>query len=318
MKKSEAAAAVSRLRRRYRATQLATSVFRYFFLLAVGYVIVFQLAYMFSYAFRPAEEMTDPSVVWVPRVFTLANFKESLQLLDYVRSLFTTVGIQLLSGMIEVVTCSLVAYGLARFRFRGRGLIFALVLLTILVPPQLTAVPMYLNYAHFDVFGILNLIGSIAGTELRPNLLDTGFVFWLPSLFGAGLRSGLFIFIYRQFFKTLPRELEEAAYLDGAGAFRTFWRVIIPSSGVAVLTVSIFSIVWHWNDYYLSVLYFNDHYPLAVQLKQLGNSAVGMGVTMDRGIVMASCLLFIAPVLLIYLLLQRKFIASIDRVGIVG
>ena len=164
MKKSEAAAAVSRLRRRYRATRLATSVFRYFFLLAVGYVIVFQLAYMFSYAFRPAEEMTDPSVVWVPRVFTLANFKESLQLLDYVRSLFTTVGIQLLSGMIEVVTCSLVAYGLARFRFRGRGLIFALVLLTILVPPQLTAVPMYLNYAHFDVFGILNLIGSIAGT----------------------------------------------------------------------------------------------------------------------------------------------------------
>jgi murein DD-endopeptidase MepM/ murein hydrolase activator NlpD len=120
-------------------------------------------------------------------------------------------GVQVLSGLIEVFSCSLVAYGIARFRFKGRNLIFFLAIAMIMIPPQMTAVPMSLNFAHFDVFGILGLIGNIIGKDIRPNLLDTGFTFWLPSLFGVGLRSGLFVFIYRQFFKVLPKELEEAA-----------------------------------------------------------------------------------------------------------
>lgn len=164
----------------------------------------------------------------------------------------------------------------------------------------------------------MGVVGKIIGRDIRPNLLDSGFVFWLPSLFGTGLRSGLFIFIYRQFFKTLPRELEEAAYIDGAGALKTFFGVILPSSGVAMLTVAIFSIVWHWNDYYSSVLFLNDKFPLSVHLKLLGNSAVSMGLVMDRGIVMSACLLFILPVIIMYTVLQRRFIQSIDRVGIVG
>ena len=226
--------------------------------------------------------------------------------------------IQILSGVAEILTCAVAAYGFARFRFRGQKLMFALVLLTILVPPQMTAIPMSLNYSHFDILGILGLIGKIVGRDIRPNLLDSGFVFWLPSLFGTGLRSGLFIFIYRQFFKTLPHELEEAAYIDGASALKTFFGVILPSSGVAMLTVAIFSVVWHWNDYYLSVLFLNDKFPLSVKLKLLGNSAVGMGVSIDRGTVMSACLLFIMPVIIMYVILQRKFIQSIDRVGIVG
>ena len=316
--KKEALASVSRLKGRYMASKIAMSVFRYFLLISVSYVILFPLAYMLSYAFRPAAEMTDPSVVWVPKQFVLDNFKQSIQLLQYGKSLWNTLSIQMLSGMLEVLTCAIAAYGFARFRFKGQNLMFAMVLLTILVPPQMTAIPMHLNYSHFDVFGVLNLAGKIIGRDIRPNLLDSGFVFWLPSVFGAGLRSGLCIFIYRQFFKSLPRELEEAAYLDGAGSLKTFFRVILPSSGVAVLTVAIFSMVWHWNDYYLSVLFLNDKFPLSVQLKQISNSAVGAGVTIDRGILMSACLLFIVPVLVLYIVLQRKFIQSIDRVGIVG
>ena len=309
---------VKSLKRKYASTKIAISIFRYFFLISVSYVVIFQLAYMISYAFRPSSEMTDPSVVWVPKAFTMANFKESLELLDYGKAFFNTIMIQILSGVAEILTCAVAAYGFARFRFCGQKLMFALVLLTILVPPQMTAIPMSLNYSHFDILGILELAGKIVGRDIRPNLLDSGFVFWLPSFFGTGLRSGLFIFIYRQFFKTLPHELEEAAYIDGAGALKTFFGVILPSSGVAMLTVAIFSVVWHWNDYYLSVLFLNDKFPLSVKLKLLGSSAVGLGISVDRGTVMSACLLFIMPVIIMYVILQRKFIQSIDRVGIVG
>ena len=301
-------------------TRLASSLIRYAFLIAIAYVVIVQLVYILSFALRSPDEVYDASIVWVQKTFTLQNFKTAFKALYYMKTVSTTLGIQVLSGLIEVFTCSVAAYGFARFNFRGKNAMFVIVLIMILVPPQMTAVSMSLNYAHFDFFGILNLLGNIFEKELRPNLLNTGFVFWLPSAFGVGLRSGLFIFIYRQFFKGLPKELEEAASIDGANAFTTFSRVVLPSSGVAFLTVAIFSVVWHWNDYYLSVLYFVEDFPLSVSLAQLGNSMYLMGGAFNSSLAvnMAACTLYILPVLIMYFILQRKFISSIDRVGIVG
>ena len=107
---------VKSLKRKYASTKIAISIFRYFFLISVSYVVIFQLAYMISYAFRPSSEMSDPSVVWVPKVFTTANFKESLKLLDYGKAFFNTIMIQILSGVAEILTCAVAAYGFARFR----------------------------------------------------------------------------------------------------------------------------------------------------------------------------------------------------------
>ena len=306
---------------KYRATKFLVSFFRYAFLICIGYIIIMQLLFVVSYAFRPESQIDDPSVIWIPKSLTLDNFKIAIDAMDYFRALGTTLSVQVLSGLIEVFSCSLVAYGLARFNFKGKGIIFFLVIVMIMIPPQMTAVPMSLNFAHFDVFGILKLIGGIIGKDIRPNLLDTGFTFWLPALFGVGLRSGLFVFIYRQFFKGLPKELEEAAYIDGANPLVAYIRVILPSSGVAMLTVAIFSIVWHWNDYYLSILYFSSNYPLSVMLDQINSNIfnnTGILAGGADGAAMAAVLLFIVPPLVMYMILQRKFIASIDRVGIVG
>lgn len=305
---------------KHRAVDILVSLARYAFLIAIGYVVLIQLIYMCSYAFRAPEDVNDASVVWVPKVFTLSNFKVVIEALEYFGTFFNTVTVQVLSGLIEVFTCSIAAYGFARHNFKGKKFFFSIVILMILIPPQMTAVSMSLNYAYFDLFGILNGIGKLIGTDIRPNLLNSGMVFWLPSLFGVGLRSGLFIFIYNQFFKGLPKELEEAAYIDGANAFTTFIRVVLPSSGVAFLTVSIFSVVWHWNDYYLSILYLNDNQPLSVSLSKLASSIYNMSGYGSNSVAysMAACLLYILPVIIMYLLLQRKFIASIDRVGIVG
>ncbi len=303
-----------------KAGKTVTSVFRYAFLLAISYVVIVKLAYILAYSFRPTNELDIPSIVWVTRSPTFDNIKIAFRALEFVPTFLRTIGIQILSGMIEVIACAIPAYGLSRFKFRGKNLIFGLVLATVLIPPQMTAISLYLIYSKFDILGVLNLLGTALGTELRPNMLDTGWVFWLPSLLGVGLRSGLFIFIYRQFFLGLPKELEEAAAIDGAGPLTTFTRVILPSSGVIILTVSILSVVWHWNDYYLSSLYFTDEFPLSVMLDQIAIRAQNITgiIGTSNGIIMAGCLLFILPLLIMYAILQRKFIASIDRVGIVG
>ena len=298
-----------------RALSIGINVVRYFFLLALSYVVLFQLFFMISYAIRPAEDIYNPSVVWIPTEVTMDNFKLAFEELDYLKTGFVSVWLMEVSALIEVMVCAVIAYGFARFQFKEKNFVFFLVLITIIVPSQMLIIPMYLNYAHFDILGIFKwIIDTFNLKDFRPQLLNTGLTFWLPSLFGVGVRSGLFIFIYRKFFEGLPRELEEAAYVDGAGPLRTFVSVILPSSGVVFLTVTIFSTIWHWNESYQSDMYNKGNPPLAVQLDYVRTELLKD----SRQAGMAACLLFIAPMLLLYMILQRKFVQSIDRVGIVG
>ena len=295
-----------------------TAAVRYFFLLSLSYVVLYQMAYILSQSFKPQAQIYDPSVVWIPKSFTTANIKEAWNALEYPKRLLNSFLIPVCSGLLEVFTCSLAAYGLARFNFRENKLVFLLVMLTILVPSQMIMVPSYLNYSHLDILGIFGLLARVTGIDIRPNVLDTALTFYLPAMFGVGLRSGFFVFIYMQFFKKMPKELEEAAWIDGANPFKTFLKVIIPSSKVAITTVTIFSVIWHYNDYYLSAMYFSDRYPLAVSLSLIASNSSIAGTDYARILKMAGCLLFILPVLLMYMVLQRKFIQNIDQVGIVG
>ena len=293
---------------------------RTFFLVSVSYIILYPLFYMISNSIKPLSQLADPSVVWVPKTPSLENFQVAMEAMDFANSFFVSLSVNVVSAFIEVFTCAVVAYGFARFEFKEKKLVFALVMLTLLVPAEMIIVPLYTNFRHLDVLGLLGLLRRTSGLDLRPNLINTPLVFYIPSMFGVGLRSGLFIFIYHQFFKKLPKELEEAAWIDGAGPLKTFLRVVIPASGVAILTVTIFSVIWNWNDYYLSAMYFHENFPLAVSLAQIdtGLAAMGYGTAMLTGFSMAACLLFILPVLVMYLFLQKFFIRSIDRVGIVG
>ena len=300
------------------ARMVLTAAVRYFFLLSLSYVVLYQMAYILSQSFKPQAQIYDPSVVWIPKSFTTANIKEAWNALEYPKRLLNSFLIPVCSGLLEVFTCSLAAYGLARFKFRENKLVFLLVMLTILVPSQMIMVPSYLNYSHLDILGIFGLLARVTGIDIRPNVLDTALTFYLPAMFGVGLRSGFFVFIYMQFFKKMPKELEEAAWIDCANPFKTFLKVIIPSSKVAITTVTIFSVIWHYNDYYLSAMYFSDRYPLAVSLSLIASNSSIAGTDYARILKMAGCLLFILPVLLMYMVLQRKFIQNIDQVGIVG
>ena len=294
--------------------QILFSVFRIFFFLTIAYVIILPFFSMVSYALRPVEQYYDTSVVWVPKSITWDNIKQAFDQLDYLTGLKNTVLIEVVSALITTCMCSLTAYGFSRFEFKFKKVLNFILLLTIFIPTPMIIVSLYENFSNFDVLGIISLINKITGSDIRVNLLNTAWTFYLPSLFSMGLRSGLCIFIYMQLFKSLPKELEEAAAVDGAGPLRTFFNIIVPSSSVAFVTVAVLSIIWHWNDYYLCVMYFNKDYPLTVSLKTVLESTKTNAVLLQ----MSSCLLFIAPLMVFYAIIQRRFIQSIDRVGITG
>lgn len=302
--------------------RIVVALCRYIFLIAFSYVLLYPLFYLIVHAVQNPIDYFDPTVQWIPKNFTLENFKLGIEVLDFWKSMKSTLLVQIVSALMQVVSCGIAAYGMARFRFKGKKLVTGLLMLNILVPSTMIIIPSYLNFRNVDFFGILNLLGNITGKDLTINLLNTPFVFYLPALFGVGLQSGLVIYIFQQFFKSFPKELEEAAYLDGLGPLGTFFRIVVPSSKVVIMTTTILSVIWHWNEYYLPSMYLSKDYPLAVKIHDIFTIFYGAGydkydaITINAS--MAACLLFLLPPLIMYLLLQKKFIKSIAQSGIVG
>lgn len=298
------------------------SLFRYVFLIAFSYVLLYPLLYIIVHAIQDPVDYFDPTVQWIPKNFTLENFKLGIEVIDFWGGLIQTLLVQIISALVQVASCGIAAYGMARFQFKGKKLVTGLLMLNILVPSTMIIIPSYLNFRNVDILGILTLIGNITGRELTINLLNTPYVFYLPAIFGVGLQSGLVIYIFQQFFKSFPKELEEAAYLDGLNPFGTFFRIVVPSSSVVIITTTILSIIWHWNEYYLPSMYLSKNYPLAVKIHDIFNMFYAAGYdkydATTINACMAVCFLFLLPPLVMYLFLQKKFMKSIARSGIVG
>ncbi len=316
---------ISKLKLRNKAFSFGFLLFRYALLVSIGYVVIFPMISAITTAIKDEQAFFDLSLYWLPKYLSFDSFSVALEGLDYGNAFLRTLSLNMVSAFIEIVMCAIVAYGFARFEFKFKKIFEIFLMITIVVPTQVYIVSMVLNFKSMDIAGILGLFNNLTGIDLRPSILNTNWTFYLPSLFAMGLRSGILIYIYIQFFVGLPKELEEAAWIDGAGPFRTFWRIAIPSSSVVIITVSVFSIIWHWNDYYLSVMYMSSNYPLAVKLNNIGeflsinNRFIGAASTsMANATKMAACLLFIIPILIFYLIIQNKFVKSIDRVGITG
>ena len=299
------------------------SVFRLIFLISIGYIILFPIFSATSPALKTEAARFDATLYWLPREITSEHFKNAFKALQLPDTFLKTLSLNIVSAAIEVATCAITAYGFARFKFKFNKPLQALLICSILIPMQFYIVSIVVNYKHLDFVGILGLFNNLTGIDLRPNILNTNLTFYLPSLFGVGLRSGILIYIYIQFFSGLPKELEEAAWIDGAGPFKTFIRIAIPSSTVVILVIIVFSMIWHYNDYYLSVMFFNNDYPLAVQLANIKQTLTtsqwnSLSGATKNSIMMAACLIFILPMLVFYLCVQHKFVKSIDRIGITG
>lgn len=318
-----------------KAAKLVWSVVRFFLIFILGFVIIYPLLQTLSRAFMPVEQYADPSVIWIPKSLTLNNIKSAMIALDFWPAFGRTLTLCVGCAVLQVVSCAVTGYGFARFRFRLRGPLFAMVIVTIVVPTQLVFIPLMVQYRFFDFFGISRLAALFTGkpyTDYTVNLINNKLTFFLPSALGVGIRSGLFIYIYRQFFRNMPKELEEAAQIDGCGPWKTFVRVMLPNAKSSALTVFLFSIIWHWNETMMSNSFFNTgSKTLAVAVQNASDEntvanivatglyeAAGRNLQARQGTAYAAMLLFIIPPLILYIFTQKYFVEGVESSGIKG
>ena len=287
------------------------SLFRALFLMGVGFVMLYPILFMISNSFKSVSDALDPTVVWIPSGTDMFNFKMAFKLLKYKDALMNTLILVVPCVIIQVITCLFVSYGFARFEFRFKGLLFGLLVFSLIVPVQSYIIPLYVNMKTM-------------------NLLNTYWQFYIMALLGTGIRSGLYIYIFRQYFRGLPKELEEAAYLDGCNPLRTFLHIMVPNVKGAILVVFVLSFVWYYNDYTLTGMLLNSDYPLSIALTgvstALNNTVQGMvGQTIGSdikllrdSILSAACLIVAMPLIGVYVAVQKHFTEGIERSGMVG
>lgn len=294
-------------------------IFRFFILFGLAFVILYPLIYMVSTSIRPQAEMNDPSVMWIPKTFIYTNFIDVWEAINYPYVIGQTILVNVVCSLIQVVTCSITGYGFARFKFKGKGLLFGIVIMQIIVPVQIILIPLYMQFRFFDVFGIISLI---TGGPLK--LVDTPAALYLQAFFCNGIRAGLFILLFRQFFRGLPKELEDAAYLDGCGPLKTFVKIMVPNAKSSFLTVFIFSIVWYWNDSYVTGMFFDRSTTISLEIQNIAYT-ISMALVGEARAAIdflvwieASCLMAILPILIMYIILQKQFTEGVERSGLVG
>jgi len=283
----------------------------YMLLIVLSFVFIYPFIYMLVTSVMSSRDLLDISVEWIPRQPTFSHYTVAWKLVQYPRHLLISVVYVLSATVIHVVMNSYIAYGLARYRFPGRNLLLVIMVLSILIPSQVLILPTYLEFATLKWVG--NYLPLI-----------------VPLVFGFGLKSGLFIFLFRQFFISLPKQLEEAARIDGCGFFGTFWRIVFPTARTSTIVCVVLSLVWHWNEYYDPIIYLSDIklWPLTSMLPMLNEAYLktlrgepalinGSNTSVDVALVMAATVLVILPVLIAYAFLQRQFMQGIERTGIV-
>lgn len=326
-------------------------------IIGVCYIILSPVIGIISRSVMTPEDAMNPLVFLIPQEFTLQNIDFAVQYMDYFQGrglsdivffsgsetpLNLSAGVynvfdgtpiygalRFLSGVLSgtllrtlvfagffsflnVIICSMVGYGFARFKFPGVEILFALVILTIVVPVHSYMVPLFINFRYF--------LDILPGAYI--NLIDSWWSLGLLTATGVGIRSGLYIYIFRQFFRGLPKEIEEAAFIDGAGPLGTYVKVMMPNSVPAIVTVLLFAFVWHYNDTFYTSL-------LMPRVNLMPTSLMSLPMAFSAGervqslmviemVTFAGVMLAIVPILTLYLFLQRYFVEGLERSGIVG
>jgi multiple sugar transport system permease protein len=291
----------------------------------LSFVILYPILQKLAVAFKDPVDLYNRNVVWIPEHFTLRNLTSMIKLLDYQWGVVNTFSLSAGVMIVQTIACALAGYAFAKLRFWGSSVLFGCALFTILVPPQTIMVPLYMQFKSFDVFGIVHLLTGRDGFYM----LDSFWPLLVASLTGMGIKSGLFIYIFRQVFRGLPKELEEAGFVDGAGIGRSFVQLALPNAVPAIVTVMLFTFVWQWNDTFFSNMYMGNTGML------LANKLSGMTpwinhmLTGSTNTVMAdpfhvsmlkdvAVLLMMSPLIILYLFVQRYFVESVERTGLTG
>jgi len=211
---------------------------------------------------------------------------------------------------------------LGRYKFKGSNLVYAAVLFTIIMPIQTAQIPLTVYYRWFDFFSIGKIVGLFTGKDLTINLLNNLGCFLVPALFGVGLKAGIFIFLFRQFFAGMSKDLEEAAKLDGCSPFKIYWKVMLPNIIPVLVTVILLSTIYYWNDALVTgMANLSIGRPLMVEVEGLISLRVGadelsaMRLQVEYYSVL---LLAVMPLVAVFIFCQKFFVECMDRSGSKG
>ena len=284
----------------------------YALLICIGFIYIYPILHMVSASMMSLDDLLDSSIKWLPSSLNFSNYVQAANSMNFWTALWQSIVLAGVPTICNLVSCSVIGYGLARFDFPGKMVVMGIIILSFVLPSQITMIPTYVLYSNL---GILNTIWA----------------FILPALFGQGFNAPIFILIFWQFFRQIPKVLIEASKIDGAGYFKSFFQVALPSAAPAFITVSLFSFVWYWNESYLTNLYVHGVYgdsswtSLVIQLDNFASNfssyqqtATAGATNLNESINMAGTMLSILPLMLLYFVLQRHFVESIDRTGITG
>lgn len=300
------------------------NILRAFILIGLCFVILLPLLQKFSYAFRHPNDITDPQVIWIPGTFSIETIRIALGYLNYFEALKNSVILSAIATIIQVLATAVAGYAFARLKFPGSNILFYIVIFTLVVPNETLDLARFLYFSNHSFFGI--------------QLIYNTFAIYIMSAFGMGLRSAIFIFLFRQTFRNIPLELEESAEIDGAGVIRTFWSVMLPNARGSIVTVSLFAFVWQYNDYYFAHLFrYERTRPLlttrlaagsgslsAVMVTSFSDLLQNLGEEIKDDplffglITNTAALLMMLPLLISYFFVQRLFVESIERSGLTG
>lgn len=264
----------------------------YLLLITLGLLFTFPFYWMVSTSLKAPGHIYVNPPEWLPNPLYFANYPETWQKLPFGRFIQNSVIITVLATIGYVLSSTMAGYAFARLQFKGRNVYFALLLSTLMLPGQVTLIPQFILYKNLG-------------------WLDTFLPLIVPAFFG----SAFYTFLLRQFFLTLPKDLDEAAIIDGANRFQILWKILVPLAKPAIATVTVFSFIYNWNDFFGPLIY----------LTRQENMTLAVGLQLFRGQydtdyahMMAGATVAIAPILVVFFIAQDFFVQSIALTGIKG
>lgn len=297
--------------------KIIVKIAMYMLLLGLAFVFLYPFLYMIITSLKSNSDLNNLAVQWIPTELKFENYFIAADLLKVGRYARNSVIVTVCASLGHVLSCSFIGYGFARYNFPFKKFLFACVILAFIVPVQTIIIPLYLTYS-------------------RLGWLDTYIPLIIPTFFGFGLKGALYIFIFRQFYLTLPRDLENAARIDGCGFFKTYWKIVFPLAQSTLVVALVLSVVWHWNDFYEPAIYINKaqlgflppriksivsivNAPPESLFEMLANLGLQEGEdTLNNSVIMAGAAIICAPILIFFAFAQRKFMQGIERTCITG
>lgn len=322
-------------------------IVRLILLIGISYIVLFPFFTKIAGSFMAPQDFVDVTVRLIPKNFTLDIYKAIWTDLGYLEAFTNTLLLSLSTALLQTFICCFVAYGLAKFKFRGNKIVFLAVIFSLIIPHQTIQLSMFMNFRYFDLLGIFGFLDGggikVPFTDIRflegvvdiipetramnfwtdqgITLTNTFWPFIILSICGLGFKNGLYIFMLRQFFTGVPDELEESAYIDGSGTMRTFFKIILPLSVPMMITVFLFAFSWQWTDDFYTKLFFSTTEvrlmpDIATELPESLNTDYAGQNLYESAIRNTSGIMIIAPLIIMYLFCQKYLVQGIERSGL--